>query len=117
MNAIRLLPEPANALFPLGDIYITKPAEQQLSATRVINALARHSRCDWGNLSSSDTYMNELALEFGGSIVSAYGKGQHRFLIFTNYEGTKTTVMLPEDFAEAFLSNTISYAEAMGVAL
>lgn len=100
MNTTRLLPQPTGTQFPLGEVYITERAQQRLSVTRVINALARHSTRDWGDVDIEDFDANDLALEVGGQLLSAFGKGDRRFWIITIGDRSKTTVMLPADYVE-----------------
>lgn len=115
MNTTQLLPQPVRTAFPLGDVYITDRAQQRLSATRVINALARHSQGDWGDLDTDDVYANELALEFGGgSLQSRYGTNDREFWILTDNQRVSTIVMLPEDYDTPFHANEISTPEFSG---
>lgn len=84
--------------FSLGDIFITSNAQDRLTSAQVTNGLARHSNCDFGDISPDDRNANLLALECGGRVLSVYGRDDRRFWIITEADRSSTTVLLPEDY-------------------
>ncbi len=93
-----LLAKPKTTRFSLGDVFITANAQSRLTGVQVINGLARHSACDFGDICPEDNDANLLAIECGGRILSVYGKGDRRFWIITEADRSITTVLLPEDY-------------------
>ncbi len=84
--------------FPLGEVAITANARLQLATEEVLTALRRHASGDWGDLRPDDALANDIALQQGGRLFSAYGQGQHRFWVITEADRSVTTVLLPEDY-------------------
>ena len=85
--------------FACGRTVITRGALAELSHDDVQNALARHARCDWGDLCDDDKQANDNALEHGARLLSAYhtAAGQ-KFWIITESDRSVTTVLLPEEY-------------------
>ncbi len=88
---------PDSPRFPLGQIVFSGKATLRLRTEEVLTALDRHSRGDWGDLLPEDAIANELALEQGRRLFSAYGQGQGRFWVITEADRSLTTVLLPSD--------------------
>lgn len=86
------------ARVPLGELAITGSASLRLTTEEVLMGLRRHASADWGDLCPEDTLANDEALHQGGRLLSAYGRGDHRFLIITEADRSITTVLLPEDY-------------------
>lgn len=84
--------------FDLGETVITGNASMRLSTEEVLTGLTRHACGDWGDLCAEDMLANDEALRVGGRLLSAYGRGQHRFWIITEADRSVTTVLLPEDY-------------------
>lgn len=83
---------------PLGRINATRDAMEWIPSWEIEEALARHARCDWGDLCPEDWAQNERALVDGARLVSAYhSKAGTNFWIITEAGRSKTTVLLPED--------------------
>jgi hypothetical protein len=69
-----------------------------LAAEDIKAGLVRHRSGDWGNLDIDAARMNFRALEYGGTISSAYRAADGtEFWIVTEADRSVTTVMLPED--------------------
>ena len=61
-------------------------------------ALTRHAAGDWGNLCDEDRRENELALQEGHRLLSAYQADDGtKFWIITEADRSVTTVLLPLD--------------------
>jgi hypothetical protein len=84
--------------FPLGQVAITANASLRLSTEAVFTALSRHAAGDWGDMCPEDTLANDIALDHGGRLFSAYGQGADRLWVITEADRSVTTVLLPEDY-------------------
>jgi hypothetical protein len=89
---------PFYPLFPLGEIVITTNAHTTLPPDEIADGLRRHAKGDWGAIPREDAEQNELGLEQGFRLFSAYGEGRHRFWIITESDRSVTTILLPEDY-------------------
>ena len=85
--------------FDLGQLVITPAAQEALPRSEVCDALARHSRGDWGDVCAEDWEANEEALREDARILSAYhSTGGIKFWIITEGDRSATTVLLPDDY-------------------
>jgi len=85
--------------FPLGQIVITPNALGKLASDEILTALDRHVQGDWGDLDKEDKTENEIALEKGFRLLSAYtGNDGIKFWIITEADRSSTCVLLPEDY-------------------
>jgi hypothetical protein len=85
------------ARFLLGQVAITANASLRLSTEEVYTALKRHASGDWGDLCPEDAIANDIALQQGGRLLSAYGFSQDRFWVTTLADRSRTIVLMPED--------------------
>ena len=86
--------------FSLGRTVITTNADNTLDQVSVIQAMARHRNCDWGECSDEDKESNDTAVANGNDrIFSVYhdSKGT-KFWIITEADRSATTILLPEDY-------------------
>ena len=61
--------------------------------------LARHHSKDWGELSDEDRRENELSLEHGFRLLSAYRTAAgERLWVITEADRSLTTILLPEEY-------------------
>lgn len=81
----------------LGEVVFTGNATLRLRTEEVLTALHRHAHGDWGDLLPEDAIANDLALQEGRRLLSAYGFGRDRFWVMTDFEASQTTVLLPDD--------------------
>lgn len=85
--------------FPLGQLCATPAALAELTHDDIQSALKRHLRGDWGDLEAKDIEENELSLEKGFRLLSAYqGANGTKFWIITEADRSVTTVLLPSDY-------------------
>jgi hypothetical protein len=85
--------------FPLGRLVITPAAMEVLDPQDVTAAVRRHVSGDWGDVDEDDRRENELSLEQGLRLLSAYtGQRGTRFWVITEADRSATTVLLPEDY-------------------
>ena len=87
--------------FALGQTYITPGAEEALmiAGQTELEFLRQHMSCNWGELSEEDIRENELSLEKGFRLLSAYrtAKGQKLWII-TEADRSATTILLPSEY-------------------
>jgi hypothetical protein len=87
------------ALFRLGHIVATPNALEHLTQEDILTAIQRHQAGDWGDLCEDDKRENQLSLEKGFRLLSAYhANNGTKFWIITEADRTATTVLLPEDY-------------------
>ena len=86
-------------LFPLGNIYQTPGVMEAIPPEDVAQALARHQSGDWGDLGEADKQENELSVEQGFRILSAYTTSAGDTIwILTEADRSATTILLPEEY-------------------
>jgi hypothetical protein len=76
-------------------------ADNTQFAKFVTDSLARHCNGDWGELDVEDKRRNDLALQEGGRLFSAYiqhGKRDSKVWIITEADRSVTTVLFPEEY-------------------
>ena len=93
-----LLPE---GRFPLGSIVATPGALDILQAAdqNPLELLDRHVNGDWGDLSEEDRQENELSIDNGYRILSAYGLDTGvKVWVITEADRSVTTILLPSEY-------------------
>jgi len=84
-------------LFDLGYVVMT-PGAAALEVD-FIPYLVRHAAGDWGNLDAFDRRQNDLAVQQGLRILSAYNiEKDTRIWIITESDRSATTVLLPSEY-------------------
>ena len=92
-------PARGRPLVPLGKILITPGALRTLALTDVRRALARHLRCDWGDVCDDDASANDASLTDGTRLLSVYhDRRATRFWIITEADRSATTILLPDEY-------------------
>jgi hypothetical protein len=85
--------------FLLGQVVITAHAKDVLHPEDVPIYLARHARCDWGDVDEDDRRENELSLNQRLRLFSVYhDRTGKKFWIITEADRSATTILLPEDY-------------------
>jgi hypothetical protein len=88
-----------SAKFSPGQIVATPGALQELTQQDITQAMRRHLTGDWGELDEHDKRENELSLQKGFRLLSAYtSSGGTRFWIITEADRSVTTVLLPSEY-------------------
>ena len=65
----------------------------------VADALSRHKKGDWGDVSMEDWLSNNYALSHGERLLSSYCTVEGvKFWIITEADRSATTVLLPEEY-------------------
>ena len=87
--------------FSMGRIVATPGALAAMegSGQSPLEFLLRHVAGDWGEVESSDREANDLALDDGTRILSAYRTAKNvRLWIITEADRSATTILLPEEY-------------------
>ncbi len=96
MRALMIDP---SARFPLGQVVLTKAAQEKLLMGDIMDGLLRHSRGDWGDVSDAGRQENERSLTHGYRMMSVYHADEAtKFWIITEADRSVTTVLLPDDY-------------------
>jgi hypothetical protein len=65
----------------------------------IVHFVARHARCDWGELCPEDVQENERSLQRGHRLLSAYTSSTGvRLWVTTECDRSSTTVLLPDEY-------------------
>ena len=84
---------------PLGQIVITPGALRVLPENEVHAALQRHALGDWGTVGEADWKENDLSVDQGFRVLSAYQtKAGTKFWIITEADRSSTCILLPEEY-------------------
>ena len=95
--------------FPLGQV-VTTPGVVELiekyDATPgvLVPFLRRHQMGDWSDVNDEDKAANDLSVEQGFRILSAYHLHGERLWVITEADRSVTTVLLPSAYALISLS-------------
>lgn len=87
--------------FPLGQVVATPGALRALEESNQLpfEFLARHQSGDWGEVCDEDRAENELSVEKGFRILSAYRTSSEvRIWVITEADRSATTILLPEEY-------------------
>jgi hypothetical protein len=92
--------------FPTGQVVWTRYindciADSAPFAEFVMESLKRHCAGDWGELDVEDKRANDIALEKGGRLFSAYiqpGKRDSKIWIITEADRSVTTILFPKEY-------------------
>ena len=87
--------------FSLGQVVATPGALEALRSAEQepVGFLARHVTGDWGDLEEEDKQENELSVEQGYRILSAYTlSDETRVWIITEADRSATTILLPSEY-------------------
>jgi hypothetical protein len=83
----------------LGRLLVTQGVLESVSRAELMDALARHSRGDWGLVDADDQRANDEALKNGSRLLSAYQTADGTaFWVITEADRASTTVLLPEEY-------------------
>jgi hypothetical protein len=87
-------------LFALGAIVATPGALELMEQGNIdaFQLLHRHVTGDWGDLDAEDKQENDLSVQKGYRILSAYGRGGKRLWIITESDRSVTTILRPDEY-------------------
>lgn len=92
---------PPGDRFRLGRLLMTRGALQALEVADddPFAYFGRHASGDWGEVDEEDERSNDLAVEQGRRILSAYRTSQgERIWLITEADRSVTTILLPEEY-------------------
>jgi hypothetical protein len=92
-----------------GRIYLTATinnliAESEAFAKFAVSAIARHKKCDWGDVCKEDALQNTYSLENGSRIISSYNLPStiqamnDKVWIITEADRQYTTMLFPSEY-------------------
>ena len=87
--------------FPLGRVVATPGALRGLEKAKQLPAafLDRHVNGDWGDVPDADKHENEVSVEQGFCILSAYTTSAgDRIWVLTDADRSVTTILLPHEY-------------------
>ena len=88
-------------LFQLGSLVATPGALEAFTEAggTPLCYIARHAQGDWGELDKEDVQENQLSLENGFRLLSAYHlKDGTKFWIITEADRSSTCILLPSEY-------------------
>ena len=95
-------PEPTpKPLFPLGLVVATPGALDTLAQANLEPGefITRHVTGDWGDLDDEDKQENNLSLQKGFRLLSAYKlETGEKIWVITESDRSATTILLPEEY-------------------
>ncbi len=87
------------AVVDVGMLAITPRASTQIQEDDLFDCFVRHLAGDWGEVDDEDRRANDMALETGRRILSAYtDRYGSSFWIITEADRSATTILLPGDY-------------------
>lgn len=89
------------ALFRLGHLVATPQALHTLAeyGVKPIALLKRHAIGDWGDIPADDAKANQIALQSGSRLLSAYRIGDNaKVWVITEADRSATTILLPSEY-------------------
>jgi hypothetical protein len=88
------------ALFALGALVATPGAVNTIEEHKIdwLTLLHRHVTGDWGDLDEEDKRENDLSVQKGFRILSAYGKGERKLWFITEANRSVTTILRPDEY-------------------
>lgn len=85
--------------FALGTTVMTRGAMDAIDALEIVTFVARHARGDWGEVNDDDWKENDLSVENGYRILSAFtSRSGAKVWVITEADRSATTVLLPEEY-------------------
>jgi hypothetical protein len=87
-------------LFELGRTTATRGALATMASYGILagQLLERHVTGDWGDLDKDDKRANDRAVKDGDRIVSAYGDGDSKLYVITEWDRSVTTILRPDEY-------------------
>lgn len=92
--------------FELGQLVSTKAVHERMQKDLEFKyfcgkSLERHRLCDWGDLCESDKKLNNIALDTGERLMSAYvfnEETDEKIWIITERDRSVTTILFPSEY-------------------
>ena len=86
--------------FETGNLYVTVGVNALISDDRVglLEIVARHMNCDWGDVCEEDKQSNNEALLHDDRLLSSYQLNNETVWIITEADRSATTILLPSEY-------------------
>ena len=85
--------------FDLGRVVVTRAAVEVLLPADMFGALGRHIHGDWGDVDEEDWQANDVSLQEGTRLLSAYHTASGiKLWVITEWDRSLTTILLPSDY-------------------
>lgn len=88
----------SSKFFPLGRITATKRIADFLTKEELHHCLARHTRCDWGDICEESWELNDAAVSRGARLLSVYMIRGQKIWVITEHDRSATTILFPEEY-------------------
>ncbi len=88
------------ALLALGALVITPGAVETIEEYMInwLILLNRRATGDWRDLDEQDKRENDLSVQKGSRVLSAYGTGEGKLYVITEADRSVTTVLRPDEY-------------------
>ena len=96
-----LMSDPFPKKFDPGTVTLTRGVHDWIDSDAFMDLmvlLQRHLSCDWGEVDSQDWKENDLSVQRGYRILSAYRLHDRRLWIITEGDRSVTTILFPEEY-------------------
>ena len=86
--------------FETGNLYVTVGVNALVNDDRVglLEIVARHMNCDWGDVCEEDKQSNNEALLHDYRLLSSYQLNNETVWIITEADRSATTILLPSEY-------------------
>lgn len=84
--------------FEPGKVFITRALNSEDKYDEISACFLRHLIGDWGDLCDEDKFLNDLSVESGGRILSAYNTSFGKIYIITEEDRSYTTIMFANEY-------------------
>ena len=86
--------------FETGNLYVTAGVNALVNDDRVdlMQIVARHMNCDWGDVCEEDKQSNNEALLHDDRLLSSYQLNNETVWIITEADRSATTILLPSEY-------------------
>ena len=85
-------------MFESGEVLITSSLNNEDKYQELVKCFWRHTMGDWGDLCDDDKRLNDLAIESGDRIFSAYNTSFGKIYVITEADRSYTTIMRAEEY-------------------
>jgi len=92
------MPRTSMPQFEIGQTYATPAAAEFLTSNEATRLLQFHTRGYWDEMDSEDILENELSVEKGFRVFSAYTVRGRKIWVITEADRSYTTFLFPSDY-------------------
>jgi hypothetical protein len=92
------MPKTLEPQFSVGDVFVTREIHEFISPDEVYDLLALHTHGFWDGMDPEDIAENELSVEKGYRVFSAYQVRGRKVWVITEWDRSATTVLFPHEY-------------------